>query len=90
MAYTASFIYKIVQGNKRVHAITCTADAASGTVASGLRHIESIVVGDVSMATASPVIYANIDSDSSSAANGTVFISSAASGDGFTIICTGT
>ena len=89
MAYAASYLYKTVMGDKRVHALTCTADAASGIVVTGLRLIDSVAIAVASCDSIAFTAYINTAGDSSSTANGTLFVSTATSGDGFTIVCTG-
>ncbi len=83
MAFTASLLVKDAFGSKRTQIYKISADAASGTVATGLQYIDAAFISPRSMATAAPKVYENIDSDSSSTANGTVFVSSAANGDVF-------
>ena len=82
MAYTASLVKSTVFGDQRVQQYQVTADAASGSVSTGLSYIQSISFSPISMATAGPKIKANLDATSATA-NGTVFVSSAANGDAF-------
>ena len=89
MAYTTTNIFKSVFGNKRVVALDVTADAASGVVVTGLSVVQSITLGPVSMATAAAKLKKNLN-DSSATAQGSVFVSSAASGDNFILVCMGT
>lgn len=90
MAYTATKLIRNIQGNKVVEYWDVTADAASGTIATGLSVIEAIAGAvPVSAATAAPKFKQNIGADGSTATNGTVFVSSAASGDHFVIIAIG-
>jgi hypothetical protein len=73
MAFTVS-ANKSVFGNKLVHICTVTADAASGTVPTGMTAVEGWTLGPLSMATSAIKIAASA---------GTVTISNAASGDAF-------
>lgn len=83
MAYTATVVDKTVFGNKRVHIFDVTADAASGSVDSGMSYIDAIQVSPVSMATFSLVKFRPNINAASAASNGLVMISAAASGDRF-------
>lgn len=82
MAFTATLIKNTVFGNQRVCQYDVTADAASGSVVTGLSVVDSIAVAPISMATAGCKFKKNLN-DASAAANGTVFVSSAANGDNF-------
>lgn len=73
MAYTVTK-YRTVFGDQRVELCSVTADAASGTVPTGLSAINSVSLGPQSMATSAIKI---------SVSGGTVTISNAASGDAF-------
>jgi hypothetical protein len=79
MAYTVTQ-EKTVFGNLRVHFCNVTADAASGTIPTGLGSIVGYSVGPISMATASPIMKAS---------GGTVTVSAAANGDNFYLIIYG-
>lgn len=82
MAFTASLRKSTVFGNQRIAQYLVTADAASGSVATGLQYIDAIAYAPVSAATAGFKIKANLDATSATS-NGTVFVSSAANGDVF-------
>lgn len=82
MAYTATIQKKTVFGNQRVEQYLVTADAASGSVTTGLSVVESAGICPVSMATAGIKVKINT-SAASAAANGQVLVSSAVSGDAF-------
>ncbi len=73
MAFTVSKSLSVF-GNKRVVFCVVTADAASGTIPSGLGAIDSIAIAPQSMATAAIKM---------SVSGGTVTVSNAASGDAF-------
>lgn len=89
MAYTFSQIYVTSWGNKKVQAISVTADAASGAILTGLSVVEAVVgITLQSAATAGFKVKANINS-AAAASNGSVFVSSAANGDVFTIVVSG-
>lgn len=82
MAFTATLRRLATQGNQRVAEYSVAADAASGMVATPLGFIDAVAIAPVSMATAAGKFKANLN-DASATANGTVFISSVASGDVF-------
>jgi len=73
MAYTVTQI-KTGFGDQKVHICNVTADAASGTIPTGLSVITGYAVGPISMATASPIMKAS---------GGTVTVSAAVNGDNF-------
>jgi muramidase (phage lysozyme) len=79
MAYTVSQD-KTVFGNKRVHICTVTADAASGTIPTGLSAIDGYSLSPVSMATGAPLIKAS---------GGTITVSNAVNGDNFYLVVYG-
>lgn len=79
MAYTVNQV-KTVFGDQRVHLCNVTADAASGTIPTGLSVITGYSVGPISMATASPLMKAS---------GGTITVSAAANGDNFFLIVYG-
>lgn len=73
MAYTVTQ-EKTVFGNLRVHVCNVTADAASGTIPTGLTTIVGYSIAPVSMSTAAPLMKAS---------GGTITVSNAANGDNF-------
>jgi hypothetical protein len=73
MAYTVTQ-EKTVFGNLRVHVCNVTADAASGTIPTGLTTIVGYSIAPVSRATAAPLMKSS---------GGTITVSNAASGDNF-------
>ena len=79
MAYTVTQ-EKSVFGNMRVHICNVTADAASGTIPTGLSTISGHSIGPISMATASPLMKSS---------GGTITVSAAANGDNFYVIVYG-
>jgi hypothetical protein len=79
MAYTISQ-EKTVFGNMRVHFCNVTADAASGTIPTGLTQIAGYSISPISMSTASPLMKAS---------GGTITVSAAANGDNFYVIVYG-
>lgn len=90
MAYTATKLFKTVWGNKQIIAYSVAADATSGSVQTGLSVIEACFISPVSMTTALGVV--NVKSNTtvgSSAAPGSIFISSCISTDVFTLIAVG-
>lgn len=90
MAYTASSIAGVntTWGNKLVKVLNVTADAASGSVSTGLNVVDFAMVQLISAATGAFKVKVNL-TVASAAANGTVFVSSAASGDNFVLIAVG-
>ena len=84
MAYTASILKQTVYGDQRVIHYLVTADAASGTVATGLQYVDAVQVTNNSMTTTTAMrVKANLNA-ASAAANGNVMFSSVvASGDAF-------
>ena len=89
MAYTTSFIKKTVWGDQRVFQIKVTADAASGTVATGLSNINGFSIGPVTCTTTGFRSRENALADGT-ASLGTVGFSGAASGDVFYLTVYGT
>lgn len=85
MAYSVTVVDKTVFGNKRVCIFDVTADAQSGVVETGLSRVDAFDVGPVSMATFSLVKFRPNISAASAAANGSIMVSGAASGDRFFI-----
>lgn len=73
MAYTVSKVDSVF-GNKAVALCDVTADAASGTIPTGLGKIDSVSLGPQSMASSAIKI---------SVSGGTVTVSNAANGDAF-------
>lgn len=88
MAYTATKLFTTAWGNKRIVAFTVAADAASGSVSTGLNVVESCWISPVSCTTNAQNIKSNTTAGST-AANGSVFISSCATTDVFTLIAVG-
>lgn len=82
MAYTISSTMKTVFGDQRVFAMRVTADAATGTVATGLSHINTATLLPQSLSTGA-VKFAMNENCSGVAALGTIGVSGAASGDEF-------
>ena len=80
MAYTASSLVKSVWGNQMVQQYRITADAASGSVDTGLSVIDSIQHAPQSCASAGYRAFMNTAADLSSE-NGTVALSGLGSGD---------
>lgn len=73
MAYTVTQ-EKTVFGNLRAHICNVTADAASGTIPTGLAKVVGYSLAPISMATASPIMKAS---------GGTITVSAAVNGDNF-------
>lgn len=88
MAYTASGLVSTIWGNKVIKFINVTADAASGSVVTGLSNVDVAMVQNVSAATAAFKVKVNL-SAASAALLGSVMISSAVSGDNFVLVAIG-
>lgn len=89
MAFTNTRLIRNIEGNKIVEYWDVTADAASGVITTGLSVVEAIGgVTPVSMATAAAKFIKNT-SAASATANGSIMVSSAASGDHFIIMAVG-
>lgn len=88
MAYTASLVATTDFGNKAVKVFNVTADAASGSVSTGLSVVEWIEVTCQSCATAAFKVKPNL-SAASATVLGSVMVSSAVSGDNFYLVCYG-
>jgi len=73
MAYTVTQ-EKTVFGNLRAHICNVSADAASGTIPTGLAEIVGYALAPISMATAAPLMKAS---------GGTITVSNAVNGDNF-------
>jgi len=88
MAYTGTVLKRDVFGSTRITILTITADAASGAFDSGLSRVIGCAMSPVSVGTAGFKVQINQNS-AATALNGSIRISSAASGDGFTLVCYG-
>lgn len=88
MAFTATKIFSTVWGNKAVKVFTVAADAASGSVQTGLNVVEACWITAVSCTTNAQNVKSNTTAGST-AANGSVFISSCVSTDVFTLVAIG-
>ena len=88
MAYTATLINESVFGNKRVRAFLVSADAAAGTIATGLNTVDMVSVSFKSCSTAAFTVLRN-KSTTATVSNGSIAFASAASSDTFEIICFG-
>lgn len=88
MAFAATKIYSTVWGNKRVAVYTVAADAASGSVQTGFNVVESCWISPVSCTTNAQNVKSNT-TVGSTAALGSIFISSCVSTDVFTLVAIG-
>jgi len=88
MAWTVAIIDQFNVGNKRLNVLSCTADAATFNVVTGLDVISHFQVSAQSGATAALVGYANSNSVGA-VANGTIGFSAAVSGDVFYVYAYG-
>ena len=84
MATAYEVIHKTVFGNKRVHVISMSIDAASANIETGLSVVHGFSLGVVSMSTAGVTMKKNIGSGAT-ARNGYLNINSAVSGDVFNV-----
>lgn len=89
MAFTNTRLIRNIEGNKVIEYWSVTADANSGSVATGLSVIEAIAgVTVVSAATGAQKFKMNL-SAASATANGTIMVSSCTSGDQFVVVAVG-
>lgn len=88
MAFTATKLYQFNNGNKIQIAYTIAADAASGSIQTGLKVVESCYISPVSCTTNAQNVKSNA-TVGSTVALGSVFISSCATTDVFTLTVIG-
>jgi hypothetical protein len=88
MATSYDILDKNVAGKHRVHHISCTVDAASANIDTGLAFIIGHSLGVISMTTAGITMKKNIGSGAT-ARNGILNINSAVSGDVFHLVVYG-
>jgi hypothetical protein len=88
MAFTATKVFSTVWGNKQVRVYNVAADAASGSVQTGLQVIEACWISPVSCTTNAQNVKSNLTAGST-AALGSIFISSCVSTDVFTLVAIG-
>lgn len=88
MALSYNMVDKNVTGKFRQHILSCTADASSGIVDTGLAVIVAFSIQPVSMATNGGTYKKNLGS-LSTARNGILTVNSLASGDDFYVIAYG-
>lgn len=84
MATSYDIINKTTFGDKKVSVISCTIDAASANIDTGLSRIEWHSIGVVSMTTAGVTFKKNVGSGATSRA-GIMNVNSAVSGDVFVL-----
>lgn len=89
MAYTLSKLQQTVFGNERIYVASCSADAASGVVSMGFKVIDWAIISPISMATAAIKVKINKLANGTTASNGDIGMSSAASGDDFFLYVAG-
>lgn len=92
MAYTASLVVNTVFGDQRVQHYYVTADAASGTVSTGLSIISSLQWSPASCTTNNSVIVTRVRKNATAggtASNGTVGISGLVAGDEIYVVVYG-
>lgn len=82
MATSYEVIHRSVHGNQRVHIVSCSVDAASANIDTGLSVIHGFSVGVVSMTTAGVTMKKNIGSGATARA-GILNVNSSVSGDVF-------
>jgi uncharacterized protein (DUF2237 family) len=88
MATSYEIIHKTVFGNKRAHIISCSLDAASANIETGLSVIHGHSIGCTSMTTAGLTFKKNLGS-AATARPGIMNVNSAVSGDVFCLIVYG-
>lgn len=90
MAYTINRVKKTVAGDLRMVILSCTADAATQNIETGLDRVYGMCCTPVSMATFnSHSMYPNVLSAGTASA-GYVSVTGIASGDEFQLVCFGT
>lgn len=88
MAFTIATVDKTVFGNKQVRALSCSVDATSGNIDTGLSVVDFFTVAPISMATAAPIFKKNVGSGATSRP-GIININGAAAGDVFFVVAYG-
>lgn len=88
MATAYEILDKNVSGKHRVHHISCSVDAASANIDTGLAFVVGFSLGVISMTTAGITMKKNVGSGAT-ARNGIININSAVSGDVFHLIAYG-
>ena len=82
MAYDASLLKRSTFGNQKVQFYSCTADAAAGTIVTGLKNVDMISMTPKSLSTGAIGVDIGVTA-------GTVNISAAVSGDEFYLMVYG-
>lgn len=82
MAFSNSLLERSVFGNKQVQIYSCVADAATGTIVTGLNAVDAIQVTYKSMTSGASKFKMNIGV-SGTAIAGTVAVTGVTSGDEF-------
>jgi len=82
MAWDVAVIDQLNVGNKRLSVLSCTADAATQTVDTGLQVVDYFQITPQSGATAALVAYPNVGAEAT-ALVGKIGFSAAVSGDVF-------
>jgi len=88
MAFTIDFLDKTVFGNLRVNVMSCSVDASSGNIDTGLSVIHGHSLAPISMASSAILMKRNIGSGAT-ARPGILNIGAAASGDVFCLVVYG-
>jgi hypothetical protein len=84
MAFTVAKIHEGVNGNSRFQVLSCTADAATQAIDTGLDYIYGIAFAPQSMASSPWSLRAN-EGVAGTSTNGTIGVTGVASGDVFYI-----
>lgn len=82
MAFSNSLLERMSSGNKQVQFYSCVADAATGTIVTGLKSIDAVAITLKSATTAAIKFVINEGVAGTSTA-GTLAVTGAASGDEF-------
>lgn len=88
MAFSNSLLERSTMGNKKVQFYSCVADAATGTIVTGLKSVDMAQMTPKTFAS-SPVHLAINAGVSGTSTAGTIAITGAASGDEFYVIVYG-
>ena len=82
MAFTNALLKRSTFGNQKVQFYSCTADAATGTIVTGLKSVDMISVTPKSLTTGAVKFVMNEGVEGTSTA-GTIAVTGATSGDVF-------
>jgi len=88
MAYDNDILERMNMGNKQAIFYSCTADAAAGTIVTGMKSVDAVAMTPKSMASAPGLTRMN-EGVAGTATAGTVAVTGVASGDTFYLMVFG-